>query len=387
MTGWFPVSISAGVDHTCALFNGYASCWGKNDYGQLGVPAQVTQGTPDPGVVFVALIDPAIKIGAGNWHSCALGADGRVACWGAKNPQDGIISYVDYVGWGTDDIYGPARDLSVGPTHNCVVLADGGVACWAGHEYGCSSGECGPGYSFVRPRRIDNLGTVAAVSAGRRHTCALRLNGETWCLGDNGRGQLGDGTFASSEYPVRVYSEFLGEATTVAAGGAYTCAAGAKKRYYCWGDNTFGQLGDATAYSHRNTPLEVAGGHDAASPRAVALGWSHSCSLKGGAVSCWGDGTLGQVGNRSDLPFCAASRRWFGTSSRECGDRCGPYMRGSNRLDGVVLGRELLWPARQRHQRERHDGLTRGVVIRAVGFGRHVAFLRADRGWRRLVLG
>jgi alpha-tubulin suppressor-like RCC1 family protein len=29
-------SISAGVNHTCAVVNGGAKCWGRNDYGALG---------------------------------------------------------------------------------------------------------------------------------------------------------------------------------------------------------------------------------------------------------------------------------------------------------------------------------------------------------------
>src|SRR5579862_7674623 len=81
-------------------------------------------------------------------------------------------------------------------------------------------------------------------------------------------------------------------ATAVAVGDYSTCAI-VVSRIDCWGDDAFGQLGDATK-ENSLTPVAVPGLQGA---RAVGLGGSHGCAvLGGGEVSCWG-ATAGGTGH------------------------------------------------------------------------------------------
>jgi alpha-tubulin suppressor-like RCC1 family protein len=81
-----------------------------------------------------------------------------------------------------------------------------------------------------------------------------------YCWGDNTFGQIGDGLLgAHTVVPsaVRNSSNFV----IVAAGGFHTCAIASGGNAYCWGDNTTGELGDPNfVQSHWGLPLAVAGG-------------------------------------------------------------------------------------------------------------------------------
>ncbi|MBN9161064.1 MAG: hypothetical protein J0I07_08880 [Myxococcales bacterium] len=84
-------------------------------------------------------------------------------------------------------------------------------------------------------------------------------------------------------------------ATAIAAGAEHTCAIGARGALYCWGDNTYGQLGRASVPT---LPAEFS--HDAlrvldSDVTSVAAGRYHTCAVRSAAVSCWGANHAGQV--------------------------------------------------------------------------------------------
>lgn len=72
-------AIAAGGFHTCAsLADGSTSCWGQNDYGQLGDGTNSSSSTPRA----VFGLTPGGTISTAAWHTCALQPDASVWCWG-----------------------------------------------------------------------------------------------------------------------------------------------------------------------------------------------------------------------------------------------------------------------------------------------------------------
>jgi alpha-tubulin suppressor-like RCC1 family protein len=134
--------------------------------------------------------------------------------------------------------------------------------------------------------------TATTVSVGFLHACALTSDGYVQCWGDNSYGELGNGTNTGSSTPVVVSG--ISAATAISSGTYHNCAvdAGAAK---CWGWNSSGQLGDGTT-TNRSTPVTVSGLSSGVS--AVSAGGFFSCALMStGTVKCWGTNVEGQLGN------------------------------------------------------------------------------------------
>ena len=70
--------IAIGWEHGCALSTtGGVTCWGYNQFGQLGDGTLVSRRAAGP-----AAVEGAIQVVAGELHTCALLGDGTIRCWG-----------------------------------------------------------------------------------------------------------------------------------------------------------------------------------------------------------------------------------------------------------------------------------------------------------------
>jgi hypothetical protein len=117
---------------------------------------------------------------------------------------------------------------------------------------------------------------------------ALKTDGSLWAWGDNGSGQLGDGTRTDRLAPVQVGTGF----TAVAAGDNHTVAVKADGSLWTWGHNGVGQLGDGST-TQRPSPVQIGTGF-----RAVAAGLDHSAAVKAdGTLWTWGANGVGQLGD------------------------------------------------------------------------------------------
>src|SRR5206468_3311896 len=112
--------------------------------------------------------------------------------------------------------------------------------------------------------------TLASVTAGDLHSCAVTTNGAAYCWGHNEYGQLGDGSLLSRAIPTAVAGglAFAGLATWEFHSCGVTTAGAA----YCWGGNGSGKLGDGSTASS-TVPVAVTSGLTFS---AVATGWDHT---------------------------------------------------------------------------------------------------------------
>jgi alpha-tubulin suppressor-like RCC1 family protein len=187
-----------------------------------------------------------------------------------------------------------ASEISAGTGHTCAVVS-GEARCWGANDKGQLGRDIPAVGSFVPAAPTGLTGTVSHIAAGAGHTCAI-ADGNVWCWGDNTFGQLGNGFTGVSTggFAVAQVANISG-ALRIAAGGSHTCAATASQTF-CWGNDDHGQLGNHATGAPRPEATEVP---EAAGASALAAGESHSCALTASGVLCWGANDAGQVGNGS----------------------------------------------------------------------------------------
>ena len=255
-------SLSIGLRSICGLAtDGLTYCWGNNSFGQLGVG--LTGGAvavPTPVVNSASLGFTAVS--AGFNASCALTVSGATYCWGTGGPAFGN---------------GPSS-----PSSNVPVPAAGGR-------------------------------TFAHLDEGSLYACAITMGGRVGCWGAQAAGELGSGSFISPvgvPTPIASTLKFKAiDANTNNSFLGFSCGLLQTGQAWCWGSNEFGQLGatgasscvfNATTFNCSAVPLPVVGGRIFTQ---VAVGVRHTCALEGsGNVYCWGDNSLGQLGNNSRAP-------------------------------------------------------------------------------------
>jgi alpha-tubulin suppressor-like RCC1 family protein/alpha-beta hydrolase superfamily lysophospholipase len=156
---------------------------------------------------------------------------------------------------------------------------------------GCSAGSDAPDGIVSAPEALSSSSSPH-IATGGAHACVIFNAGQVLCWGDNSYGQLGNGTTDQSYGPVVVSG--ISTAVSVAAGDNHSCAVLTDSTVRCWGRNNSGQLGNATN-SDSYVPVAVSG---ISTATAVATGGSHSCArLSNSTLKCWGYGIFGQLGD------------------------------------------------------------------------------------------
>ena len=286
--------VAAGRSHTCAVrANGTVACWGSNGAGQLGDGTTTNRLSPVP---VAGLTDPVVAIAAGEAHTCVVVATGTARCWGDNSSGqlgDGTTTnrLTPVLVQGVGNAIGIATGGALGSSHSCAVIADGTARCWGANGSGqLGTGDATPSLVAVR---VSGLTRAVDIAVGEFHSCALTANGLPFCWGFNGRGQVGNPNLGNHFVPIFVG---LDNVVTLAGGNSHTCGLRTDGTQWCWGGNLLGQLG---SNSPDPQPLPtLVGTSSPFQAVGIAGGFGHSCAVvSDGSARCWGDNGSGQLGN------------------------------------------------------------------------------------------
>jgi len=298
-------SLSGGSYHTCLAKNGSVYCWGFNNNFQIGDGTTTDRNTPQ---MINGLTSP-ILVAAGGTQSCATQSDGLLLCWGNQagyaNPNAiGAPSKIQNAsGPLTNIAYVDLGGTSTGVDNGCAVTTAGALWCWG--ENG--QGQVGNGTTTDSTIAVQVISSnVIAVSVGIYHSCAVLQSGEVKCWGINGVGQLGNSLPSDSTYFYdSPQSAGMLNAVGMSVNGEHSCALISDGTVKCWGSNSDGQLGSGSfgPGAKSSIPTAVTG---LSGVVGISAGSSHTCAvLSNGTVKCWGDNTSkqgGRTGNESVAP-------------------------------------------------------------------------------------
>lgn len=194
------------------------------------------------------------------------------------------------------------RSVSSGGNHTCGLRVDGSLWCWGSNQFGQlgSATNVGTTTAVTRPVRVGASTSWVAVKAGNGLTCGVMRNHTAWCWGQNSLGQLGNATNSGTSTPNRTPLAVAGGAVwasvVTSTTGRATCGIRTDHSLYCWGSDSNGQLGNGAADTNPHpTPARV--GSDS-NWRSIAAGATHTCGTRvDGSLWCWGSNNYGQQGN------------------------------------------------------------------------------------------
>lgn len=135
------LSLAVGGGHVCAVLPlGNVSCFGSNDFGQLGDGSNVSRKEPR----VVGGLDGAVEVSAGDDFSCARLGNATVSCWGnneysqitSGGAGDRALTPRPVVG-----IFGATALASSGQASCAALGQEEGARCWGRGTFGIPSAE------------------------------------------------------------------------------------------------------------------------------------------------------------------------------------------------------------------------------------------------------
>jgi alpha-tubulin suppressor-like RCC1 family protein len=314
--------VAAGDYHSCGIAsNGKAYCWGYNYYGELGNNSTVSRSAIPVAVAADANGElnslTFQQISVGSEHTCAIASNGQAYCWGSGsngrlgNNSTGLSRIPVAVSGGL-----VFQQIAAGGAHTCAIAINGRAFCWGSNGSG-QLGNPSVSSSYIpiavvadAGGALNNLTLQQIVTGNNNHTCAIASNGQAYCWGYNGYGELGNNSVTNSSIPVAVSGSLTLQ--QIAAGQFHTCAITTSGRAYCWGYNGDAELGNGSnsgpatctvsshGYACSTTPVAVIanGALNNLTLTQISAGEGHACAIASNMQAyCWGANDYGQLGN------------------------------------------------------------------------------------------
>jgi cysteine-rich repeat protein len=275
--------------------------------------------TPPGEYVLVACADVADVVEElSETNNCTASATQVTVTEPVMSCGDGILTspeecddgnFTDDDGCDNDCVATGIIHVEAGGAHSCALLRSGGVRCWGTGTLGRlgygNTNTIGDNETPSAAGSVDVGGKVVELSAGvgGGHTCALLESGEIRCWGVGLDGQLGTGstTFIGDDEPAAAGGvvDLGGTAVEVSVGGTHACARLTTGAVRCWGQGSLGQLGygNTDNIGDNETPASAGDVNVGGPVIQLAAGHGHTCALLStGAVRCWGSAEHGHLG-------------------------------------------------------------------------------------------
>jgi len=327
------VGLTAGFDHTVVLReDGSVWNWGRGVEGQLGVASNVGHSQHSPvrtrsfhGTSRIGfdmtedsdlanrypaqLFNNIIAVSSHKMHNLALRSDGTVWAWGwGWEGQIGririsrqrypapliapVFTTASNIGDYANYLRG-IQAIDTGMLFSVALRDDGRVLGWGQMDSRNATGQ--PPIRSQEPVLINGLDNIVAISAGNEHLLALDKYGNLWGLGQNNRGQIGDGTTEYALVPIKIEIADDIVIYQIEAGGTHSSFLTHDGYVYTWGRNDNGQLGFYSETELVLTPTRVEGINRIVK---LAANRDHTLALhEDGVIWAWGWNRDGQLGN------------------------------------------------------------------------------------------
>jgi len=313
--------IQVGWGYSCGLTStNLVACWGNFESYEPEMPSWLAPGfdlaitLSEP--TLVPDVEKVVQIASGDNDLCFLIIDGSIDCRGKSS-----------------FIYSPfeihnATEISVGAAGGCAIVITKKLKCWSSYLKKITEidnisnpiqlaedSDNSKGCVLQSDGTIKCWGTVVdetesedakhdpaaeSVSANKKFglsslDCGIEITGHIYCWG-----------YGTNNYDLSSLSDF--EQLSYSRSGVL-CAKNSEMKVICWGNNSYGQLGNSESLES-NTPILNEQADDI---KKISVSVFHNCALlNSGAIRCWGDNRYQQVGNNSGNAYTISSSKSAG---------------------------------------------------------------------------
>ena len=244
-------------------------------------------------------------------RTCSITPSTGAICWEYSTING--EAYISNVEEENGAFVGGFLSISVGKSHVCSIFKREGaqpIYCWGANwkmQLGNSSIIDSPRSHVTEPLAGWNW---IEVSTGSEHTCGRNTIHEVYCWGSGTLGQLGNGDFIDSAEPKRVILPDNRDITRLVSGSHSNCILFSDGDVYCWGWGGMGQLGNGETTS-QSTPLKV--NFESQKAMEIHSGMTHFCAITiDEEVYCWGSNSHREISKEEIEIFEEPIRMSFG---------------------------------------------------------------------------